>query len=124
MPEAARHREQCERNARAYQTLGGEQARFLEWPITTLFYIAVHLAEEYLARSATPLHSSGHKQRYQWLAQRAPVAAAKFKILYDASRTARYDCVFTHFSEGDVLRLRDLAVKEVPRELGVDAVKL
>ena len=40
------------------------------------------------------------------------------------SRTARYDCVFTHFSEGDVLRLRDLAVKEVPRELGVDAVKL
>ena len=46
------------------------------------------------------------------------------RILHDASRTARYDCVFTHFSEGDVLRLRDLAVKEVPRELGVDAVKL
>ena len=49
MPEAARHREQCERNARAYQTLGGEQARFLEWPITTLFYIAVHLAEGKIA---------------------------------------------------------------------------
>ena len=124
MPDAARHREQCERNAKAYETLGGEQASFFEWPITTLFYIAVHVAEEHFARSATPLHSVGHKQRYQWLAQKAPVAAHKFKVLYDASRTARYDCAFGKFSESDVLRLRDLAAKEVPRALGVDVIKL
>ena len=43
MPEAAPHREQCERNANAYQTLGGEQARFLEWPITALVYITARL---------------------------------------------------------------------------------
>ena len=69
---SARRREQCERNVKAYDTLGGEQAVYFEWPVTTLFYTGVHLAEEYFARLSTTLHSSGHRQRLQCLADRAP----------------------------------------------------
>jgi hypothetical protein len=123
VPDAGLHREQCKRNAKAYETLGGEQAAYLEWPVTTLFYIGVHVAEEHFAHSNPPLHSAGHRQRYQWLAKTEPVAAAKLQTLYDASRTARYDCSFAHFSVGDVLRLRDIAAKELPRALSVDFVK-
>ena len=57
MPAAASHREQCERNVKAYDTLGGEQAVY-------------------------------------------------------------------SFKESDVLRLRDIAAKEIPRALRLDALTL
>jgi len=124
VPAAASHREQCERNVKAYDTLGGEQAAYFEWPVTTLFYTGVHLAEEYFARLSKPLHSSGHRQRLQCLADRAPEAAMKLAILHNASRLARYDCAFRAFKESDVLRLRDIAAKEIPRALQLDALTM
>ena len=124
MPAAASHREHCERNVKAYDTLGGEQAVYFEWPVTTLFYTGVHLAEEYFARLSTPLHSSGHRQRLQCLADRAPEAATRLATLSNASRLARYDCAFRAFKESDVLRLRDIAAREIPRALRLDALTM
>jgi len=123
VPKAKEHRDQVERNARFYVSLGQDQSPYIEWAITALFYIAVHVVEESFDRKLTRCTTT-HGQRYRLLVEQDPVAAANWRILENTSRTARYDCGYQRLSERDVLRCEDLALRIMPRQLGVNVVHI
>jgi hypothetical protein len=124
LPSADRHKKQRQRNADAYVSLGKDQSPYIEWAVTVLFYMGVHAVEEYLASLTPSLCSSNHTQRYRWIADKVPAAAAKLRTLEEASRTARYDCAWAQIKDREVLKFEAIATQEIPRLLQLDATRV
>ena len=95
MPTRQQHIKKYEENKLLLGTkLSVENAEFYNWIVTVAFYAALHLVEARLADDN--IDSSDHTarnnnvERFNYF---QPIRA-KYKVLYDRSRVARYDATF------------------------------
>jgi hypothetical protein len=91
-----------------------ESTTFGDWYITIMFYGAMHLVEEHLAK--TNFHSESHEIRNNAVLRVVPLknVAGAYFTLYNQSRRARYKCV--SFSQNDLKRLEN-CLHEIEDEL-------
>ena len=66
-----------------------ESPKYVDWEITTMFYSALHLVSEYLARRGVDIPSS-HRQMNKVLSLRLPHILKPYSLLLKLSWNARY----------------------------------
>lgn len=87
------HLAQAQANEGFYEELGADSASSPDWAMTALFYSALHYAQAgfvYLLQNSAP---STHKERRGAIRTRFRSIADDYETLYNASRSARYDCI-------------------------------
>ncbi len=95
MPNNRKHKIQAEHNRRLVDALwqAGKPV-YADWVVTTAFYVAVHLIEEYLY-SRNGIHSDDHANRLRQIAsvtQLSPIYE-QYSELYNRSKDSRYRCM-------------------------------
>lgn len=119
MPDASQHDQQVARNKEVYyDVLNGPKAKYDEWAMTAIFYVAVHTIDKFLAglASGRQIDPDNHEDRFRILrawAQRKAVEL--FETLFDVSVQARYQCV--SFSEQQLRYYERIAFEELPKNL-------
>ena len=111
------HLQQARRNEGLSQRLEIPPFRTYDWATTTLFYCILHFVDAYLLdrhrispRGHTATSRRGQKipGRNDYVKQHLPGIYDAYKMLYDASRWARYEGAFLDpGSMQDYQRLRD-----------------
>lgn len=80
-----------------------------DWIVTLAFYKALHAVDSYLARKN--IHPKGHESipgkigRNQSVKKHLSTIYSKYKVLYRASRKARYDAYTYYHKPQDVMKL-------------------
>ncbi len=111
------HLQQARRNEGLAQRLGIPPFRTYDWAITVLFYCILHFVDAYLLDRHNIIpggHTATWKKRQRipgrndYVKQHLPGIYDAYKILYDASRLARYEGAYLFpSSAGDYQNLRD-----------------
>lgn len=109
MPTADQHRQKAEKNRRLLAAL--DNGEYPEWGVTVAFYVAVHRVEQ-VRHAAGDGHSADHTDRLGYLKARHLALAEPMRLLYRASRVARYDSASEFFArfDADAVRTRVIAV--------------
>ena len=93
MASSLNHLRQAQANEAFFEEIGADSASSPDWAMTALFYAALHYAQAgfvHLLQSGAP---STHKDRRGVIRTRFRSIADDYEKLYNASRSARYDCV-------------------------------
>lgn len=73
-----------------------DECNYCDWLATIMFYSALHLVEKELVSSGhgvNPNEKSDHKKRKQRIEQHLePEIAASYRVLFNMSMKARYQC--------------------------------
>jgi len=90
MPTAAEHLEKYEANRKLLDSCNGSPLSQVDpcWATTVAFYAALHLVERLAARSG--VENRNHTERMNYVRADHPQIQGAYRILMDASRTARY----------------------------------
>jgi hypothetical protein len=125
------HLDQARHNEDLAQKLGSRPLEAYDWAITVLFYSLLHFVDAYLLdrHNLTPGgHTAMWKKgqrlpgRNDLVRQYLPQIYNEYKILYDASRLARYEGAYrSSNSAGDHQNLKDnefAAARGFFRQLG------
>ena len=101
MPSTDKHRKQYLHNKNLLtDDVFNNGGKFTDWYITVIFYSAVHLVEQEIAKQN--IDPGSHDARFKWMNRDSSLKTIsnEYNILYWASRRARYDCVT--FTKKDV----------------------
>ncbi len=111
------HLQQAHHNENLVHVLGSQPLEAYDWAITVLFYCILHFVDAYLLQyhNITPGgHAATWKKRQripgrnEYVKLYLPGIYDAYKILYDASRLARYEGAYlSSSSESDYKNLRD-----------------
>jgi len=125
------HQQQARRNEGLAQRLGIPPLRTYDWAITVLFYCILHFVDAYLLDRHNIIpggHTGTWKKgqripgRNEYVKLYLPGLYDSYKILYDASRLARYEGAYlSSSSESDYKNLRDnefATARQFFRQLG------
>ena len=101
MPSTDKHREQYLHNKKLLtDDVFNDEGKFTDWYITIIFYSAVHLVEQEIAKHN--IDPGSHETRFKWMNRNTSLRTVsnEYNILYWESRRARYDCV--KFTKKDI----------------------
>src|SRR3989339_862819 len=87
MPRANKHNEQANQNGLCYDYLTKAES-YSDWCTTVLFYKALHMIDQYLAKYG--LHPANHTDRYTYIKRYLPNIRIEYKQLLEASKKSRY----------------------------------
>lgn len=123
MPTAEEHRAQAQLNEEFYARIGGIDSEWPDWALTTLFYVAVHEIQAFLADNRATVIGYGirwpvaeHHERKKALRQHPAWngLAQRYDVLYGASRKTRYEC---HSPDKTELEKRRQTVDQIRAEI-------
>lgn len=91
--------------ARIEALLGIDRPSYLDWTVTVVFYVAVHLVEAYFDRTHH-LHSARHSDRNRSLTSMAELKPiyGDYSDLYNLSIDSRYRCMPAKWTPAEVQR--------------------
>ena len=107
MPDLITHHHQVEHNRAVMVYLEQAGVEHLDWVVTVMFYMAMHLVDQVLFQHHK-LNPRNHHQRHAAIANEAELAPAyaDYRELEHQSRQSRYECVTFSKSEVDRLAVR------------------
>lgn len=85
------------------------QSEYKDWTVTSLFYSALHLIDEYCAKCNTSVRN--HTERRNFVNTSLKPISNYYHRLYLLSTTVRYDAQYSDIKESEVREAQDLLSK-------------